>query len=80
MPMQFIVNQMTGNAPVTYFPPSEIKRQERKPHPKWKRISDSELKNALHMHKQGMSWDAIGRELGRTGHGIFGALKRRGML
>lgn len=80
MPMQFIVNQMTGNAPVTYFPQKRFRRQERSTGSQGKRIPDSTLRKALRMRKRGMAWDAIGLELGHSGHGLSGALKRMGDL
>ena len=80
MPMQFIVNQMTGNSPVTYYPPNEAEPQKRKPRTHGNRIPDGTLREALKLRSQGMSWSAIGHELGRSGHGLTTALRREGML
>lgn len=81
MPMQFIVDQMTGNSPVSYFPPPDLtKSKQRKAATGKFRITDETLHKAVGMRAEGMPWDAIGRELGHSGYGLSEAVKRRGLL
>lgn len=58
-PMQLIVSQMTGQAPVTYYPqPNPTKLKQRKAASKRFRISDETLQKAVDLRASGMPWDA----------------------